>query len=74
MTDEVTAPLGVDSREDEGSASGGCSGGCACGEVAAAGLPQLLAQLQQRVPDSFEVEYLQRGPEAWRLSLIRKVA
>jgi len=34
----------------------------------------LLAQLQQRVPDAFEVEYLQRGPEVWRLSLIRKVA
>ena len=34
----------------------------------------LLAQLQQRVPDAFEVEYLQRGPEAWRLSLVRRVA
>jgi len=34
----------------------------------------LLSQLQQRVPDAFVVEYLQRGPEAWRLSLIRKDA
>lgn len=34
----------------------------------------LLAQLQQRAPDTFDVEYLQRGPEAWRLSLIRRVA
>ena len=34
----------------------------------------LLVQLQLRAPDTFEVEYLQRGPESWRLSLIRKVA
>jgi uncharacterized protein (DUF2249 family) len=34
----------------------------------------LLAQLQQRAPDTFDVEYLQRGPEDWRLSLTRKVA
>jgi NNP family nitrate/nitrite transporter-like MFS transporter len=32
----------------------------------------LLAQLQQRLPDTFEVDYLQRGPEAWRLSLTRR--
>lgn len=34
----------------------------------------LLAQLQQRAPDAFAVECLQRGPEAWRLSLSRTVA
>ena len=34
------------------------------------GLP---AQLQQRLPDTFGVAYLQRGPQAWRLSLTRKV-
>ncbi len=33
----------------------------------------LLAQLQQRVPDSYDIEYLQRGPEAWRISLVRRV-
>ncbi len=34
----------------------------------------LLAQLESRAPDTFAVEYLQRGPEAWRLSLTRTVA
>jgi uncharacterized protein (DUF2249 family) len=34
----------------------------------------LLAQLQQRAPDTYDIEYLQRGPEAWRLSLVRRVA
>jgi uncharacterized protein (DUF2249 family) len=31
----------------------------------------LLAQLEQRSPDTFTVSYLQRGPEAWRLELVR---
>lgn len=29
----------------------------------------LLAQIEQRSPGAFEVEYLERGPEAWRLRL-----
>ncbi len=32
----------------------------------------LLAQIQQRWPDAFEVSYRERGPEAWRLLLLRK--
>lgn len=32
----------------------------------------LLAQLEQRLPGQFEVEYLQRGPDAWRLVFIRR--
>ncbi|MFF0224007.1 DUF2249 domain-containing protein [Streptomyces sp. NPDC004629] len=32
----------------------------------------LLAQMEQRTPGLFAVEYLQRGPEAWRLSLSRR--
>jgi uncharacterized protein (DUF2249 family)/iron-sulfur cluster repair protein YtfE (RIC family) len=31
----------------------------------------LLAQVEQRAPGAFEVDYLERGPEAWRLSFIR---
>ncbi len=31
----------------------------------------LLAQLEQRAPGAFAIEYLERGPEAWRLSLVR---
>jgi uncharacterized protein (DUF2249 family) len=42
--------------------------------VAPHDLVGLLIQLQQRAPDAFEVAYLQLGPEAWRLSLTRKVA
>jgi len=34
----------------------------------------LLAQLAQRVPEAFTVEYLERGPETWRLALVRRVA
>jgi uncharacterized protein (DUF2249 family) len=34
----------------------------------------LLAQLDQRSPGAFEVSYLERGPEAWRLRLRRRVA
>ena len=36
--------------------------------------PALLVQLQQRSPDTFDIEYLQSGPGVWRLSLIRKDA
>ena len=32
----------------------------------------LLAQLEQRSPDTFSVSYLERGPEAWRMSIIRE--
>ena len=31
----------------------------------------LLAQIEQRSPGAFEVEYLERGPEAWRLAFVR---
>jgi uncharacterized protein (DUF2249 family) len=31
----------------------------------------LLAQVQQRWPGGFTVTYLARGPEAWRLSMVR---
>jgi uncharacterized protein (DUF2249 family) len=31
----------------------------------------LLAQIEQRSPGRFEVDYLQRGPEAWRLAFVR---
>lgn len=34
----------------------------------------LLAQLEQRSPGGFEVSYLERGPETWRLSLVRRSA
>lgn len=34
----------------------------------------LLAQLEQRQPGAFEVSYLERGPEAWRLRLARCAA
>lgn len=34
----------------------------------------LLAQVEQREPGAFEVSYLERGPEAWRLSLVRRTA
>ena len=32
----------------------------------------LLAQLEKRAPGDFAVDYLQRGPEDWRLSLVRR--
>ncbi|HEU5037273.1 MAG TPA: DUF2249 domain-containing protein [Nocardioides sp.] len=32
----------------------------------------LLAQIERREPDTFDVEYLQRGPEAWRLAIVRR--
>jgi uncharacterized protein (DUF2249 family) len=34
----------------------------------------LLDQLQDRAPGAFDVAYVERGPEAWRLSFVRKVA
>ena len=34
----------------------------------------LLAQIEQRWPDEFVVSYLERGPEAWRLSFARRGA
>jgi len=32
----------------------------------------LLAQIEQRNPGVFDVSYLERGPEAWRLAIVRK--
>ncbi|WP_325049862.1 DUF2249 domain-containing protein [Nocardioides sediminis] len=32
----------------------------------------LLAQLEQRDPGAFDVDYLDRGPDAWRLLLVRR--
>lgn len=34
----------------------------------------LLAQVERREPGAFEVTYLERGPEAWRLQLVRRAA
>ena len=34
----------------------------------------LLAQIEQRSPGLFEVDYLERGPEAWRLTFVRRTA
>jgi len=34
----------------------------------------LLAQIEQRSPGMFEVDYLERGPEAWRLTFVRRAA
>jgi uncharacterized protein (DUF2249 family) len=34
----------------------------------------LLSQLEERSPGAFEVDYLQRGPEAWRLVFLRRSA
>lgn len=34
----------------------------------------LLAQLEERAPQRFDVSYLQRGPEAWRIQLVRRTA
>jgi uncharacterized protein (DUF2249 family) len=34
----------------------------------------LLAQIEQRSPRVFEVSYLERGPEAWRLAFVRGTA
>ncbi|REF36938.1 DUF2249 domain-containing protein [Thermasporomyces composti] len=32
----------------------------------------LLAQLEQRQPDTFDVEYVTRGPDVWRLRFVRR--
>ena len=32
----------------------------------------LLAQLERRAPSGFEVSYLERGPQTWRLALVRR--
>lgn len=32
----------------------------------------LLGQLEKRSPETFEVSYLQRGPEEWHLQIVRK--
>ena len=34
----------------------------------------LLAQVEQRAPGAFQVEYLERGPEAWRIAFVRRTA
>ncbi len=34
----------------------------------------LLAQLERRNPGEFTVEYLERGPDAWRLAIVRQSA
>ena len=34
----------------------------------------LLGQIEQRSPGTFEVSYLERGPEAWRLAFVRRAA
>ena len=34
----------------------------------------LLAQIEERAPGVFEVDYLERGPEAWRLTFVRRTA
>lgn len=34
----------------------------------------LLAQVEQRAPGRFEVSYLERGPETWRLAFLRRSA
>jgi uncharacterized protein (DUF2249 family) len=34
----------------------------------------LLAQLEQRSPGAFDVDYIDRGPEVWRLAIARRSA
>ncbi|MGZ8690678.1 MAG: DUF2249 domain-containing protein [Aeromicrobium sp.] len=34
----------------------------------------MLAQLEKRSPETFSVSYLERGPEAWRLSIVREAS
>ena len=34
----------------------------------------LLAQIEQRSPGVFDVSYVERGPEAWRLAFVRRTA
>jgi uncharacterized protein (DUF2249 family) len=33
----------------------------------------LLAQIEERDPGAFDITYLERGPEAWRIALDRRV-
>jgi uncharacterized protein (DUF2249 family) len=33
----------------------------------------LLVQIEQRFPNVFSLEYLERGPEAWRIAFVRRV-
>lgn len=33
----------------------------------------LLAQLEERAPGQFEVSYRQRGPEVWKLQIVRRL-
>jgi uncharacterized protein (DUF2249 family) len=98
-----------EAHDEPAASESGCGGACSCGEVDAAGFPELdardvphairhatifgaldavasggglvlvaphdplplLAQLEQRAPGAFEVSYLERGPEAWRLQFVR---
>jgi uncharacterized protein (DUF2249 family) len=32
----------------------------------------LLRQLEQRAPETFDVSYVERGPDAWRLRFLRR--
>jgi uncharacterized protein (DUF2249 family) len=32
----------------------------------------LLAQLEQRSPDAFQIDYVERGPQVWRLRFVRQ--
>ncbi len=34
----------------------------------------LLAQIEGREPETFTMEYLQRGPEAWRIAIVRRAS
>jgi uncharacterized protein (DUF2249 family) len=34
----------------------------------------LIGQIEQRSPGEFTISYLERGPEAWRLQLVRRTA
>ncbi|MEO7069930.1 MAG: DUF2249 domain-containing protein [Nostocoides sp.] len=45
--------------------------GCGLVLVAPHDPKPLLAQLERRTPGGFDVQYLQRGPDAWRLAFVR---
>ncbi|WP_406010372.1 DUF2249 domain-containing protein [Streptomyces sp. NBC_00637] len=67
------AAAGV-ARTARGARSGRASGrhsrpGAASSLVAPDDPLPLLAQIEQRSPGAFTVEYLERGPETWRLRL-----
>lgn len=88
MTHEVIAPLEADELPEldarvtphaiRHAAIFGALDGIAPGDGLVLFAPhdpvRVLAQLQQRVPNLFDVAYLRRGPEAWRLSLTRRIA